>query len=60
MPDAQPVRPAAQQSAGPEQRVLGVTAVPEGVLLDAAANLIHAGQSQFHHVEGVEDPDGFG
>jgi hypothetical protein len=31
--DGEPVRAAAQQPTGPEQRILGLAAVPEGVLL---------------------------
>jgi hypothetical protein len=55
--DGEPVGAAAQQSAGPEQRILGVAAVPEGVLLGAAPNLIHAGQRQFHDVKCGQHPD---
>ena len=55
--DGEPVRAAAQQPAGPEQRVLGEAAVPEGVLLGAAADLVDAGQGQFHDMEGIKHPD---
>jgi len=55
--DGEPVRAAAQQPAGPEQRVAREAAVPEGVLLGAAADIIHPGQGQFHDVEGIEYPD---
>ena len=55
--DGEPVRAAAQQPAGPEQRVLGEAAVPEGVLLGAAADLVDAGQGEFHDMKGIEEPD---
>ena len=41
---AEPVGAAAQQPAGAEQRVTGEAAVPQGVLLDPAPDLIDAGQ----------------
>ena len=60
LPGGEPVGAAAQQPAGPEQRVVGEAAVPEGVLLDPAADLVDAGQAEFDDVEGVEHPDRVG
>ena len=34
--------------------------VPEGVLLDAAADLMDYGRAELDHVEGVQDRDRFG
>ena len=56
LPVGEPVGAAAQQPAGAEQRVVGVAAVPQGVLLDPAAHGVDAGQAEFDDVERVEHP----
>ena len=50
---------AAQQPADPVERVLAAAAVPEVLALDpAAAHIVDGGESEAHHVEGVQDPHG--
>ena len=48
---------AAQHAPNPVERVAGAAAVPEGVLLDPAADLVHGVEAELHHVEGVQDAD---
>ena len=50
----------AQQAADLVERVVLVTAVPEGVLLDAAADLVDDLGAEPDHVEGVQDRDRVG
>ncbi|GLZ49736.1 hypothetical protein Acsp06_59210 [Actinomycetospora sp. NBRC 106375] len=45
------------QYAGAVERVPGAAAVPEGLLLHAAADLVDRVEAQRHHVERVEDAD---
>ena len=47
---------AAQHPADAVERVPGAAAVPEGVLLDPAADLVHGVEAELHHVERVEHP----
>jgi hypothetical protein len=47
----------AQQAVDLVERVVLVTAVPEGVLLDAAANLVDDLGAEPDHMEGVQDRD---
>ncbi len=42
------------------ERVALAAAVAEGVLLDAAADLIDHGRAELHDVERIQDGDGFG
>ena len=58
LPVGEPVGAAAQQPAGAEQRVVGVAAVPEGVLLYPAADDIDAGQTEFDDMKWVQYADG--
>jgi len=47
---------AAQHPADPVERVPGAAPVGEGLLLDAAADVVDAREPELHDVEGVEDP----
>jgi hypothetical protein len=42
------------------ERVAGAAAVPEGLLLHAAADLVDGVEAELHDVEGVEDADRVG
>lgn len=48
---------AAQDPADAEERVAGPAAVPEGLLLDPAAELVDRIEPEPHNVEGVEHAD---
>jgi hypothetical protein len=57
---AQVVRTATEQAADPIQRVVLVPAVPEGVLLDAAADLVDDLSAELDDVERLQDGDRVG
>jgi hypothetical protein len=51
---------AAEHPPDPEQRVVGVPAMSQRLLLDAAADLVQRFQPEPHDVEGVQHPGGVG
>jgi len=58
LPVGQGGEPAAQQPPGPIQRIVTMPPPPEGLLLDAAADVVDRGVAEADDVEGVKDPNG--
>ncbi len=58
LPVGESFLPGAEDVADPVERITSASAVPEGVLLDAAADLIDRGGAELDDVERVEHRDG--